>query len=62
MRKSFKLSLLTRKFNDKISSMNRNYFTGEPAGNKEFIISLHWQSVLEVMYENAFLVHVKKAY
>jgi len=42
--------------------MNRNYFTEEPAGNKEFIISLHWQSALAVKYENAFLMDEKTAY
>jgi hypothetical protein len=42
--------------------MNRNYFIGEPAGNKEFIISLHWQSALAVKYENAFLMHPGTSY
>jgi hypothetical protein len=42
--------------------MNRNYFIGEPAGNKEFIISLHWQSALAVKYENAFLIIAETAY
>jgi hypothetical protein len=42
--------------------MNRNYFIREPAGNKEFIISFHWQSALTMKYENAFLTYPKKAY
>jgi hypothetical protein len=42
--------------------MNKNYFIEEPAGNKEFIISLHWQSALAVKYENAFLIIAETAY
>jgi len=42
--------------------MNRIYFIGEPAGNKEFIISLLWQSALAVKYENAFLMYAKTEY
>jgi hypothetical protein len=42
--------------------MKRNYFIGEPVGNKEFRISWHWQSALTMKYENAFLMNAKTAY